>query len=217
MKNTSLVQFDDGHKLTEQDFMHNIDNIIVHLYETGDTATATKMLSALEKIDVVSGHAKAKLLYGFNDWWRENKPDENFCDYIESTTPTKGITVKRYVMAWKQVEQNVIPKAVAQRPMRDLVPIAMTIAQGHDISKEQWRKLELCANDGELRDVLRKIKGQEPRKSAKVLKLERDGTISLWVKNEKKFVGFLNLKDAETDEDIAAAIEKIKSIGMIEE
>ena len=217
MKNTSLVQFDDGHKLTEQDFMHNIDNELIHLHETGDFNRATHVIFALEKLDTVSGHAKAKFLYGFNEWWKDNRSDENFTDHIKSTTPTKEVTVKRYVQAWKFVENNTIPKQVASRPMRDLVPIALTIAQGYDISKEQWRKLELCANDGEIRDTLRKIKGQEPRKSAKVLKLERDGTISLWVKNEKKFVGFLNLKDAETDEDIAAAIEKIKSIGMIEE
>lgn len=217
MKDKAIIQFDERRSITRTDFMKNMDEEIEHLYETGDVARATHLISSLDSLDNVAGHAKAKFLYGFHDWWQENKPDESFTDHIESFTSTRAVTVKRYVLVWRQIEQSVIPLAVAARPMRDLIPIAKCIAQGHEISKADWRKIELAANDGEIRDILRKIKGQEPRKSAKVIRLERDGTISLWVKDEKKFIGFLNVRDAETDKDISEVIEKIKSIGMVEE
>jgi len=69
-------------------------------------------------------------------------------------------------------------------------------------AKNRWKKIELCTNDRELGDVLRKIKGQGPRKSAKVIRLERDGSIYLWKNDVKKFVGFLNIKEAKDDPDI---------------
>ena len=137
---------------------------------------------------------------------------------MESVSNIKKVTVDRYVLVWRYVEDLTIPKEIAEQPMRNLVPIAKTLSQGYEISKAEWRKIDLCSNDGELRDVLRKIKGKDERKSARVIKVARDGSIYLWKNNVKKFLGFLNIKEAETDTDIAEAIEKIKvSTGMVTE
>lgn len=213
----ALVTFDDGHSLTKRDFMSNIDNELIRLNDTGDINHAVRLIDGLDGLDSVAGHAKARFLWGFNEWWKQNRSDESFPDFIGSTSKkTSRTTVKRYVRTWAYVEDNTFPKEVAERPMRELVPIAMTLAQGYDISARQWRKIELCSNDSELRDVLRDIQGKEPRKSATILRLERDGTINLWKGDVKKFVGYLNLREAETDEDIAKAIEKIKSVGILE-
>ncbi len=217
-KNDTLVKFDDKHALTERDFMQGIDNELIALYDTGDFNRATKLVQALDSLDTVSGHAKARFLYGFDEWWKENKPEENFPDHIESTTSTRGITVKRYVLTQRYIEQSVIPKALINRPMRELIPIAKTLAQGFEISKEQWRKIELCSNDRELGDILRKIKGQEPRKNARVIRLDRNGTLWLYKDGQKKSLGYLDVLAAKTDTDIAEAIEKIMvSAGVIEE
>jgi len=75
-----LMKFDDEHKVTERDFMSNIDNEIIHLHDTGDVNRATALIAMLDGLDTVSGHAKAKFLFGFDEWWKQNKPDENFPD-----------------------------------------------------------------------------------------------------------------------------------------
>lgn len=215
--NKSLITVNEQ-ALTERDFMSSIDDVIDNLNNTGDLQGATKVLNNLDRLDNVTGHAKAKLLCGMNAWYVANNQGDEFSDYIESVSTTKKITVERYVLVWHLIEENYIPHTIAQRPMRDLVPIAKCIQQGYEIDKDGWRKINLCSNDGELRDVLRKIKGKAERKSAKVIKLSRDGSLFLWKNSVKKFLGFLNVKDAETDTDIAEEIEKIKDkIGAISE
>lgn len=216
MTKNSLITIDD-HSITKNDFYQSIENEIIHLHETGDVNHVMKFLNALDEVEGVTGHAKARLLWASADWFKGNKPDEDFYDHVESTTSTRAITAKRYVMVQGYIEDYSIPKDVAERPLRDLVPIASTLKQGYEIDAKGWAKIRLSATDGELRDVLRKIKGKEERKSAKVLRLERDGTINLYIKGkEKKFIGYLNIKD--TDEDIMNAIEKIKvSVGMVEQ
>jgi len=217
MSDKSIISL-HGQPIGRKDFMSAIDQEIVILHDTGDINRVMKVLNGLDAVEGITGHAKAKLLFASSEWFKQNKPDENFSDHVESTTSLKKVTVDRYVLVWKYVEDLTIPKDISERPMRDLIPIAKTLSQGYDVSKEQWKQIDLCANDGELRDVLRKIKGKAERKSASVLKLSRDGSLYLWKKNVKKFIGFLNVKEAETDTDIAEEIEKIKiSRGIISE
>lgn len=206
----------DGQVLSKKNFMDAVDQEIIHLHDTGDIAQVINVLNGLSAIEDVSGHAKAKLLFASSEWYKQHVPDESFSDHVESTTTLKKVTVNRYITVWRYVDDLTIPKEIAERPMRDLVPIAMTLSQGYDISKEQWRKIKLVTNDGELRDVLRKIKGKAERKSAKVLKLSRDGSLYLWKNNERKFVGFLEV--TSEDKDVLETIEKIKiSNGIVEE
>ena len=215
----SLITVDDK-TLTERDFMASIDDVIEHLNKTGDLNKATSVLNDLDRLDNVTGHGKAKLLLGMYRWFESNVevPDEEFEDHIKSTTTTKAITAERYITVWSKVESGEIPKNISNRPMRDLVPIAKCLAQGYSIDAKGWAKINLCSNDGELRDVLRKIKGKAERKSARVIKLARDGSLYLWKKNVKKFLGYLNVEDAKTDPDISEEIEKIKDkIGAITE
>lgn len=206
----------DGQVLSKKNFMDAVDHEIIRLHDTGDIAQVMNVLNGLSAIEDVSGHAKAKLLWASSEWYTQNIPNENFSDHVESTTTLKKVTVDRYITVWRYVEDLTIPKEIAERPMRDLVPIAKTLSQGYEISKEQWRKIKLTTNDGELRDVLRKIKGKAERKSAKVLKLGRDGSLYLWIKGERKFIGFLEV--TSEDKDVLETIEKIKiSVGIVEE
>jgi len=208
----------DGDILSRKNFMDAIDQEIIHLHDTGDINQVMNVLNGLDAVESVTGHAKARLLWASSEWYRQNVPDESFVDHVASTTEIKKVTVNRYVATWKYVEDLTIPKEIAERPMRDLVPIALTLKQGYDISKEQWRKIKLSTNDGELRDVLRQVKGKAERKGAKVIKLSRDGSLYGWKGNKKYFIGYLNVADAENDVVLAEFIEKIKiSAGVIEE
>lgn len=213
----SLLEL-NGQSIAKKDFLATIDNEIVHLHDTGDINRVMGLLNNLDELDSVTGHAKAKLLFASSEWYKVNVPDENFGDHVESTTTTKKVTADRYITVWKYVDDNTIPKQVAEMPMRNLVPIAMTLKQGYDISKEQWRKIELSTNDGELRNVLRAIKGKAERKSARVVKLARDGSLYLYKNNKKKFLGYFDLAAAAEDNEIAEEIEKfIQCRGVIRE
>jgi DNA-binding TFAR19-related protein (PDSD5 family) len=217
MSNKSLISL-HGQPIGRKDFMQAVDQEIITLHDTSDINRVMTVLNGLDEVEGITGHAKAKLLYASNEWYKQNVQGENFGDHVASTTTLKKVTVDRYITVWRYVEDLTIPKEIAERPMRDLVPIAKTISQGYDISKAQWTKIKNTTNDGELRDVLRQIKGKAERKSAKVLRIERDGSLYLYIKGKpKKFIGFLNVKEAEQDVDIANAIEKIKISASISE
>lgn len=221
MVNKSLITI-NNQSLSKKDFIKAVDNEIVHLHETGDINRVMTVLNGLDDVDNITGHAKAKLLWASSEWFNQNKPDEVFSDHVESVSNIKKVTVDRYVLTWKYVEDCTIPKEISERPMRDLVPIAKTVqwAQMHDkeLSKAEWRKINLSANDGELRDVLRQIKGKAERKSARVIKLARDGSLYGWKDDKKYFIGYLNIVDAKDDIVLAEFIEKIKlGAGVIEE
>lgn len=221
MKKDEIITL-HGQPLGKKDFMGAVDQVIITLHDTGDVNRVMNVINGLDAIDNVAGHAKAKLLYATNEWWRQNKPNEEFGDHVESTTTTRKVTVDRYVLTWKYVEDLVIPKEIAERPMRDLVPIAKAVQymklHDKDLSKKDWQKISTTSNSAELSSVLQEIKGKKPKKNTKVIKLSRDGSLNLWKNNVKKFVGFLNIKEAETDIEIAEAIEKIiVSTGIVKE
>lgn len=217
MNNKSIINL-HGQPLAKKDFLDAVDQVIINLHDTGDINQVMGVLNGLDNVESVTGHAKAKLLWASSEWYKQNIPGESFADHVTSTTEMKKVTVDRYVATWRYVEDLTIPKEIAERPMRDLVPIAMTLKQGYDISKEQWRKIKLSTNDGELRDVLRQVKGKAERKGAKVIKMSRDGSLYGWKGNKKYFIGYLNVADAANDVVLAEFIEKIKiSTGVVEE
>jgi len=199
----------DGQVLSRKNFLDSIDQEIIHLHDTGDINQVMNVLNGLSAIEDVSGHAKAKLLYASSEWFKQNKPDDNFSDHVESTTSLTKSTVDRYVLVWKYVEDLTIPKEIAQQPMRNLIPIAKTLSQGYEISKEQWKKIDLCANDGELRDIIRKIKGKPPRKSGNLIYWEKDGSLNSWKDNKKEFLGWLDKEQYSSSEQARAAIDKL--------
>lgn len=207
-----------GNPLSERDFMQAIDQEIIQLHDSGDVNHVMSVLNGLNNMEGVTGHAKARLLWATNEWFKVNVPGEVFSDHVTSTTELKKVTVNNYITTWRYVEDCTIPMEIVGRPMRDLVPIAKTLSQGYEISKEQWRKIHLASNDGELRDILRQIKKKPQRKSARVIKLTRDGSLYGWKAGKKYFLGFLEIKAAATDAVLAEFIEKIKiGAGVIEE
>lgn len=207
-----------GQPIGKKDFMTAIDQEIVNLNDTGDINRVMTVLNGLDDVEGITGHAKARLLWASSEWYRQHVPDEVFADHVESTTSIKKATVNRYVAVWRYVEDMTIPKEIAERPMRDLVPIASALKQGFEISKAQWKKIDHAATDGELREVIREIKGAQPKKNSRVIKLARDGSLYGWKNDKRYFIGFLNVKEAADDLVLAEFIEKIKiGAGVVEE
>lgn len=189
----------DGSALTEKDVMSSIDTVLQRLYETGNLTNAVKVVNIMDKIGEVSGKAKAKLLWGISQWWTETgqaeKRNDTFLDYMESETGSKSVTVGRYVNVWKYIENEDIPADVRERPMRDLIPIANALSQGHDFSKENWKKLARASNSSDVLDIIRTIKGKSPRKNGLQIVLGRDGSLNAYKDDQKYYIGFLEVGD----------------------
>jgi len=190
----------DGSALTEKDVMSSIDTVLQRLYETGNLTNAVKVVNIMDKIGEVSGKAKAKLLWGISQWWIETeqaeKRNDTFLDMMESETGSKSVTVSRYVNVWKYIENEDIPADVRERPMRDLIPIANALSQGHDFSKENWKKLARASNNADVLSILRVIKGKAPRKNGLQIVLGRDdGSLNAYKDDQKYYIGFLEVGD----------------------
>lgn len=204
--NKSIIVI-DKHPISEKDFMSAVDNELILLNDTGNVSRVTDVLNGLEQLNKITGHAKAKLLWGTRQWWQEHRKNENFGEHVESTTSTKKITVDRYVAVWNYIEDFTIPKQLHSLPMRDLVPIASMLEQGYEPTKEQWKEIELA--DADLGEVINKIKKKKPRKSGMRIYLEKDGSLNVWRNNIKTYVGFLDLEESLTNPDVSKAIERI--------
>jgi len=200
----------DGRAFTEQDMFSAIDSVVDELESTGDIQKATSALVALEKLENVSGHAKARLLYGMWLWWLENNSEKPFADYIESRgSETKKVTVDRYITVQHRIGTGEIPEDVAKLPMRSLVPIAKTLSHGYKITRSQFDKIIKANNSREIEDILRGIKNKEPRKSAMTIQWERDGTLNAWKDNKKSFLGWLDKEAYASNELAQKAINRI--------
>lgn len=210
----------DGKVLTRQSLLNKLDDVIVSLHQTGSDNEIKKAFTAMDEVNKVSGLAKAKLLYGWGNWYgvtnQTEKRNEEFVDMVESETGTKPVTTRRYILTWSYIEDCVIPKELQNRPMDDLVKIATTLDNDHEITTENWKELQRAANSAEVRDILRKIKGQAPRKSSTRKVLNRDGSLNLYDnQGGKHYAGFLEVKS--DDELVQKFIRQfIQNLGIEE-
>lgn len=208
--NTQLALI-DGQALTEQDVMSAIDSVLLDLQTTGNMQVVDNVLNILNRIENTSGLAKAKLLHGAYAWWQKNKMDEvqndTFWDHIQVQDHQKKTYAKRLITVWEF--QDSLPKELRHRPVKDQIPVCQALRQDYDFSKKDWTDLVKSTTNGEVLDIVRRVKGKPARKDSMQLKLERDGTINAWKGNRKHFVGFLNIKEAQKDEVVAQAIERI--------
>ena len=189
----------DGKILTRQSLLNKLDDVIVSLHQSGSDKEIKSAFTAMEEVNKVSGLAKAKLLYGWGNWYTETgqaeKRNDEFVDMIESETGTKAVTTRRYILTWSYIEDCTIPKELQNRPMDDLVKIATALDNDHEITAENWKELNNAANSAEVRDILRTIKGQAPRKSSTRKVLSRNGSLDLYdSEGGKHFAGNLEVK-----------------------
>lgn len=206
--NKSIVVIDD-HPITENDFMSSIDNELISLHETGDINHVMKVVDGLDKIDRIAGQAKAKLLWGANEWWKSNRPSENFIDYIESFTSMKPVVVDRYITVWKYIHEGAIPEEIQVFPMRDLIPIAKALSQGYELNESTIKSLVKATSSSEIGSILRTVKNKPARKSSLQITWDRKGSLYAWKDGQRHFIGMLDKEGYATDEVVKQAINRI--------
>jgi hypothetical protein len=203
----------DKNTITEKDIFTAIDGEVVLLRKTNDVTRVTSAILGLGNIEKVVGKAKAKLLWNTQEWWKETNQEsergDTFEDYILAETGTTKTTTKRYSRTWGYIEDYTIPKEVAVRPMRELIPISNALSQGYEFEKDDWNKIKRAANEPEIREIVKEVTGKTSRKSGMTLKVDADGSLNAWNKNQKHFVGYLdvNTKDEVSQKAIRRIIE----------
>lgn len=209
-KETALAVI-EGKTLTKQDIMEKVDDLVVELHQSNNENKVAQAFSAFDAIGEVSGLAKAKLLWNWHGWYKETgqaeKRNDTFEDMIESRTGFTRTPTKRYMRVWEHIENNDIPKEIQSRRMDDLIKISTVLSHGHDISKEQWKKLQHAANSSDVAETLREVTGKAPRKSGLQIVLGRDGILNAYKGKDKHYIGFLEVNS--DNEVVQKVIQRI--------
>lgn len=180
--------------------------------------TAAQALVGAQKL---SGKGLAQLYYGMKQDWEHYHIEDNLYDTIFEMVGHVKETVDRYINIWAMFEEKLIPdkfeKRIKDRPIRDQVIISALPAQGYEVTEKQWKKIVHAPDNSTLQKVVREIKKKEPRKSALILTLDREGNIWATQKSNRYYAGHLNIAERHI-EIIDKAVQRIiKNSGIMED
>ena len=199
--------------------LDKVDEIIRESLEKKDAYLALNSCRALKQIAQLSGIALAKFFYLMKENWDKYEIGDEFDDVAFDYVGVHKSTVDKYVRVWKMHNQHLIPSEVSEqirkRNIKDQIPIAIAVDQGYDIGEDDWKDLADAPDFNSVSAKVREIKGKEPSKSALLLFISSDGTLTAQQEGETEFVGYLNTDDAGLIAE--KAIQRIlKSSGVME-
>ena len=213
--------FDQPIDVVQEEFMHKVNRIIEASILEKSPDKAIKLCKFLIGATQLSGLALAKILYELQKNWWKFGIDEDFTDYIYKEIGKHHDTVDKY-LAIADMLGNYAPKDVKAQlekmPVGSLIPIAHVVRQGYQLEHEDWQEFTQAINPNDVRRIVREIKGlktgRDPsefaRRSLITLVLDRNGSIWVFNNNEERFfVGSLDVREAEDNEYVAKAIERI--------
>jgi hypothetical protein len=164
----------------------------------------------------VSGFLIIKALYQLSKHWDEYEIGDSFKATVYARIGLDKYTVNRYLKA-AEVMDDMPPEQeakLANKNVRDIIPITNTIAQGYEIEEEKLEEIIEAPDYQTTMNLLRKAKGIEPTFKAAVIKIDDKGQLWVWNENNVAHIGFLKV-DSE-DKLVQKAIKRIlDSSGVI--
>jgi len=169
----------------------------------------------LIEVTQLAGLGLAKTFYLLEKNWDKFETDGEFDEIAYEYLGKHSHTVERYVKVWRMFDENIAPKKLQQKSIGELIPIGNAIAQGYEISDDQWEELSEAPDPRTVRKIIREdVKHQDPRKSALQLFLTEEGSITVIKAGEIDFAGSLNIQSESPI--VQQAIERIiKNSGML--
>lgn len=201
--------FLDGTSVTEQELEASCQKILTNLEDTGEEEEISNAVKNLVGIEAFAGKAKMKLIFGWSQWRKTKYPEENFVDWYVSKFGAEKLTVQKNLMVGELLMSEAVPEEVKTLPGKSLVHVARAVNGGYEIDDETWDELESAGNEGEVRDIIRKVKNKPQRKGSMNIYLEPDGSLTVWKDDQKANVGWLNLLDSESNPLVKSAISRI--------
>jgi hypothetical protein len=192
--------------------LDKVEDVFAQSIKDKDPAIAFNAAKILIAATRIAGLGMAKLLFLMRDNWPQYHVPDNFEDVAYEAIGLSKVTISRYIRIWEMFYSKDVPPQIVenlqQRPIKDLSAIATTWA-GYPIPDDKWEELAHAEDNSTVLEILREIKGEEPRKNSIILRLERNGTIRAWNRDQGHFVGYLNLDDGKDNEIVGKAIERI--------
>lgn len=206
---------------TEHEFgwvKEKVDRSIDEAIQSGDLNKATDLVRSLIKIAKISGRELTRVLFKFKENWAVFSSEEPFEDWADRETGLHHHTIERYIRIETLLTSNTltpeVKKELADRNLAELFPIANMMEQGYEPTEDQWQDILRQPDENSIRTAVREIKGQEPRATALIISIDRNGSIWVSKENVKKFVGSLELTDDSLI--VQQAIDRIvKNTGML--
>lgn len=202
----------NGETIVLDDFLMSVDMILSRIKESKNINIVTDAIKSLLGMQKISGIALSKFLWSINDMWSELGISEEFTDFIYATTGLQGITVQRYINVWNMFANGSIPSdlqsLLIKKPMKSLIVAATAISQGYEITEQGWLQFVEEGNEHSIRAIIRKEKGQAPRRNSLTIYLGRDGSLEAWIGDgEVLSIGYLNIDNK--NENLQKAINRI--------
>lgn len=199
--------------------LKKIDEVMQESIERSDVYYALDFGVNLIQMAQLSGMGLAKLVYLIKENWGIFEIGDNFEDVAYSYLGRSKDTIDRHVRVWGMYEKKLIPEEfkdeIKQKNIKDQIPIATMLSQGIVVDHNDWQDLADAPDHTSVAHAIRKIKKEEPRKSALLIFISDDGSLTAQQEGVTQYVGFLNIDDAE---DIAEkAIQRIiRSVGVLQ-
>jgi hypothetical protein len=183
-----------------------------------DLDKATTLMRSLVKVAKVANRELTRILYSLKVHWDVFDTQETFEEWADRESGLHPHTVERYIriesLFHNQTLTHEVKKELADRNLAELFPIANMMEQGYEPTADQWQDILRQPDESSIRQSVREIKGQEPRPTALVIRIDEQGTIWAVKDNVKKFVGSLELTDDSVI--VQQAIDRIiKNTGML--
>lgn len=205
----------DLSKLDRDTILRGVDEVVSSLYATGNIPFVVSVLNAFEKFQDISGFARAKLLWGAQDWFAQTQQTGDFYEKFGVTEKNERTYADRLIRLWDAIEKKQIPEPIlSERMVREIIPISEALSQGYVINDKTWKRLEQAVDVGEIGAILQKSKGKQPRKGAISLVIDSKGFITAWEDGQAHHVGSLNYAEMDTDPVVKKSILRIKRVGI---
>lgn len=192
-----------------------IDEVVQQAIEKGDPEGAFSLGKDFLKFEKISGLALGRLAFALKDRWNEFDNPERFEDVATLYWDINKVHLERLIRTHEMLQSGDIPEQLQesfeQRGVKDLIVVSAAWQSGYLDSgtEEEWEKLADAGDDYELREVVRDLKGIEPRKHTMAIWMTRTGDLYCKVgSGENKHFGYLNL-DLQDDPEIEKAIHRI--------
>lgn len=158
-----------------------------------------------------SGLVLSKLLYMLKRDWDKFEINDVFEDVMMVELGISRITIQRYIGVWDVLTHSSLSEKVhlqlQAKPMKSLIPISKAIEQGYVLEEDVWEELANAPDDASVRNILREVKGQEPRKNSLTIYLERNGDLKAYMGKQSEFIGWVTIET--TSEIVKKAVKRI--------
>jgi hypothetical protein len=192
-----LGMMDDTIPLGEtSSIFDRIDRVIDKAILDKNGWRAINLCLEIYQVARLSSISFAKALYETVANWDKFGIDEDVIAVLVDKLGVHRNTVNRYVSAWTVIQSGVIPKEhtekVVGRGIADIIKITKMLDGGYEPTEEQWQDIVDAPCRTDLEEAIRDVTHEPVSERVIYPVMEIDGTINVWHKGEKHYVGKLD-------------------------